>query len=88
MIGATIGGAIFGFVEKTFPNLPTIPLLGRSGTIAVAGYFIGRRMGGGIVRDVTLAAAVIAGYELGKDGKISGDVDGIPSQVRGISSQV
>lgn len=92
MLGAAIGGAIFGFIDKSFPNLPTLPILGRAGTIAVAGYFLGRSGGLGrssIVRDVTFAAAVIAGYELGHDGKISGDVDGfIPGQVTGIASQV
>lgn len=91
MLGAAIGGAVFGFIEKTFPTLPTLPILGRAGTVAVAGYFLAKRggMGGSIVRDTAMAAAVIAGYELGKDGKISGDdLDGIPPQVRGISSQV
>src|SRR4029077_4004812 len=90
MMGAAVGGAIFGFIEKTFPTLPAIPLIGRSGTVAVTAYILQKKMGGGsIVRDVGLAAAVIAGYELGKDGKISGDVDGqLADQVRGISSQV
>jgi hypothetical protein len=91
-LGAAIGGAVFGFIEKSFPNLPTLPLLGRAGTVAVAGYFLSKRggMGGSLVRDVTMAAAVIAGYELGKDGKISGDdeVGSLAAQVRGISSQV
>jgi hypothetical protein len=93
-LGAAIGGAIFGFIEKSFPTLPTLPILGRAGTVAVAGYFLGKRGGlghSGIIRDVTMAAAVIAGYELGKDGKISGDDDvsgSLAAQVRGISSQV
>lgn len=87
MLGAAIGGAALGFIEKQFPTIPTIPLLGKAGTIAVIAYFA-RNMGGGlggIMRDAALAGAAIAGYELGKDGKISGD---IPSQVRGIASQV
>lgn len=94
MIGLAIGGAVYGFLEKSFPTFPTIPMLGRAGTIAVAAHFIGKRSGfggqaGGIVQDVGLAAAVIAGYELGRDGKISGDLDGeIPAQVRGLASQV
>lgn len=92
-LGAAIGGAVFGFIEKSFPTLPTLPILGRAGTIAVAGYFLSKRGGlgaSGLVRDVTMAAAVIAGYELGKDGKISGDdeVGSLAAQVRGISSQV
>lgn len=88
VLGAAIGGAVFGFVEKTFPNLPTLPIVGRAGTIAIAGYFLGGMAPAGmrgIVRDMTLAAAAVAGFELGNTGHISGD---IPGQVRGIASQV
>jgi hypothetical protein len=92
MLGLALGGAALGFIEKTFPNLPTVPLIGRKGTIAIGAYILHRRgTGGGILRDVALAAAVMAGYELGKDGKISGDdVDGdIARQVSGhIAQQV
>src|SRR6267142_717985 len=65
MLGAAIGGAVFGFIEKSFPTLPTLPILGRAGTVAVAGYFLAKRggMGGSsIIRDTAMAAAVIAGY--------------------------
>ena len=91
MIGAAIGGGALGFIEKTFPAIPTVPLLGKAGTIALVGYLC-RNMGGvigSVARDVALAGAAIAGYELGKEGKISGDIMGdIPSQVRGVASQV
>lgn len=78
---------MLGFLEKSFPNIPTIPLLGKAGTIAVGAYFLSKRggMGGPILRDVSLAAASIAGYQLGHDGRISGD---IADQVHGIASQV
>lgn len=80
MIGAGIGGYIFGFIETKFPNLPTLPVVGRAGTIAIACHFLRKQGGfghGTLVRDVGNAAAVIAGYQLGKTGKISGDdVDG------------
>ena len=88
ILGVAIGGAIFGFVEKQFPGLPTLPVIGRAGTIAVVGYFLCKsRFGGSIVRDLTIAAAAIAGQELGSTGHISGD---LPSQVRGsgMASQV
>ena len=62
------------------------PLLGRAGTIAVVGYFASRKgMGGGLVRDVTIAAAVIAGYQLGATGHVSGM---IAPQVSGIAAQI
>jgi hypothetical protein len=78
LIGAATGGAVLGFVEKSgmINTLPTIPFLGRKGTFAVVGYYMGGTKKPGLLRDAILAAATLAGYELGKDGKISGDVDG------------
>jgi hypothetical protein len=70
LIGTGIGGLAYGFIEKMFPNMPTIPLLGKSGTVALAAYFFGGSHP--IVKDVGIAAAAIAGYSLGKDGAISG----------------
>jgi hypothetical protein len=90
MLGAGIGGAVYGFVEKSFPNLPTLPIVGRAGTVAIACYFLSRRgMGGGLVRDVGMAAASIAGYQLGSTGKIAGDIMGeVVPQVAGVAAQV
>lgn len=87
IIGVGVGGAALGFIEKTFPNLPTVPLVGRKGTITIAAYFLAKRGGslGGIARDIAIAGAAISGYELGHDGHVTGE---IPSQVRGIAAQV
>lgn len=87
MLGVAIGGAAVGFIEKQFPTLPTIPLVGRKGTIAIGAYFIAKKGGslGHIARDVALAAAVLAGFELGSTGHISGDV---APQVSGVAAQV
>jgi len=73
-----LGGAALGFAEKSgiTKMLPQIPMLGVKGTFAAAGYFLGLTKKPGIMRDAVLAAATLAGYELGKDGKVSGDVDG------------
>jgi len=75
MLGVGLGGAIFGYIEKTWPNIPTLPIVGRSGTIAIAAYFISKQGGmghAGIVRDIGVAACAITGYQLGKSGKVSG----------------
>ena len=82
MMGAAVGGAVFGFIEKQWgARIPTIPVLGRAGTVAVICHFVGKQGGMGrspLVRDVGMAAAVIAGYQLGSMGKIAGDdVDGM-----------
>jgi len=76
MIKMAIGGAALGFIEKSgfAASLPTIPLVGRKGTIAIAAYFLGGKKPG-LMRDVAIAAAVLSGYELGKEGKISGEDD-------------
>jgi len=91
-MGTAIGGAVLGFIEKQFPTLPTVPLLGRAGTIALGAHFLSKqgRRSSGIFRDVALAGAAIAGYQLGKEGKVSGeDVSGeLAEQVRGIAAQV
>lgn len=71
MIGLAIGGAAYGFLERQFPNLPRVPILGKSGTVAIACYFLGPKHQ--LIRDTGMAAAVIAGYTLGTQGSISGD---------------
>ncbi|HWO12537.1 MAG TPA: hypothetical protein VNN80_23735 [Polyangiaceae bacterium] len=81
MLATGIGGAVFGFLEKQFPNMPTIPLLGKSGTVALAAYFFGANHP--IIRDVGIAASAIAGYSLGGTGRIAGywgDDSGLASQ--------
>ena len=91
LFGAGIGGLAIGFIEKQFPNLPLVPVLGRKGTIAIGAYLLSKRggMGGGIMRDVALAASVLSGYELGKTGQVTGDVMGEDyDDVSGLAAQV
>jgi hypothetical protein len=79
-----IGGFLYGVIEKNFgAQLPTLPLVGRAGSIAIAAYVFGKGRGG-IIADVGRAAAVIAGYQFGTTGKISG----IAPQISGIAAQV
>lgn len=95
MFGAGIGGAALGYIEKMFPNLPTVPIIGRAGTIAIGAYFLSKRGGmgsGGIMRDIALAGSVLAGYQLGKTGQVAGDVMGDvmgdEEDVSGLAAQV
>jgi hypothetical protein len=92
MLGTALGGAVLGYVDKNFgAKLPTVPMIGRKGTIAVIAYFLAKKgVGGmgGIMRDVALAAAAVSGYELGNTGKISG-VDGeLDGELDGLAAQV
>lgn len=87
MVAVGIGGFVVGFIEKSFPNLPTLPMVGRKGAIAIGLAMFGPKTG--ILADAAVAAAAIAGYELGKTGAISGDVLGMVSpQVSGLAAQV
>jgi hypothetical protein len=92
MAATAFGGFAMGFINKSFPSLPTLPIIGRSGTIALGAWFLAKHMGhgtSGLLRDVAMAGAAVAGFELGTTGKVSGDVDGdIAPQVSGIAAQV
>jgi len=84
LTGVAAGGAVFGYIEKTWGDkIPTLPMIGKAGTVAVAAYFVSKRGGMPIARDVAIAAAAIAGYQLGKEGKVSGDDD-----ISGLASTV
>lgn len=76
--GIVIGGALLGWIEKNYgAKLPVIPVLGTKGTIAIGAFFAHKQgFAREITRDVCIAAAATAGYQLGKEGKVSGDVEG------------
>lgn len=83
MIGHAVGGFAVGFLEKSFPSLPTLPIVGKKGAIAIGAYLL--RGQSPILLDVALAAAAISGYQLGSTGKVSGDdedsLDGVAAQM-------
>lgn len=54
-------------------QIPSLPMVGKSGTIAIAAYFF--RGKHPIVKDVGVAAAAIAGYSFGKTGTVEGSYD-------------
>lgn len=72
-----IGGALYGFAHKSglIEQLPALPLLGRTGTAAIVLDYFSRHGGGEMCRRASRAAAAIAGYQLGYEGKITGDAD-------------
>lgn len=74
LIGTGVGGFAYGIIEKTVGDkLPVVPVLGKSGTVALACYFFGKSSP--LVRDIGVAAAAIAGYSFGKTGSVSGEDD-------------
>jgi hypothetical protein len=78
-----LGGFIYGYIEKNVPQFPTLPVVGKSGAIALAAYFLGGK-NAGLIADVGNAASVIAGYSFGSTGKVSG----VASQVSGLAAQI
>jgi hypothetical protein len=77
-----LGGFVYGYIEKNVPQVPTLPLVGKSGAIALIAYFMGGKSPG-IIADVGNAASVIAGYSFGSTGKVSG----MAPQVSGVAAQ-
>lgn len=80
MMGVGLGGFAYGMIEKSFPSLPTLPIVGKSGTVALAVYFFGGS--NELINDIGIAAAAIAGYSLGKTGVVSGfdDAHGLAAE--------
>mgnify|MGYP006292476963 CR=1 FL=1 len=73
---AALVSAGIGYAEKSgmLDVLPTVPAIGRKGTLALAAWAWGRFANGGkLARDVSIVASALAGYELGKSGSVSGD---------------
>jgi hypothetical protein len=75
LMGVAIGALALGFIEKQAFNLPTLPVIGKKGTLAVGAYFLGGKNKPGLMRDICVAATVLAAHEFGEKGSISGDDD-------------
>jgi len=70
-----IGGALYGYAVKSglVAKLPAVPVVGRTGTAALVLDYWSRHGGGKWAHTAARAAAAIAGYQLGAEGKIQGD---------------
>ena len=70
-----LGGVLYGFAVKSgiVAKLPAIPIVGRTGTAAIALDYFSRHGGGPWAGKAARAAACIAGYQLGAEGAIQGD---------------
>lgn len=85
-IQMAIGGAMYGYAVKSgiVDKLPAIPVLGRTGTAAILLDYWARHGGGQMAHRAARAAAAIAGYQLGHEGKISGDDATTPGSMAGV----
>ena len=75
-IQMAVGGALYGYAVKSglVAKLPAIPVLGRTGTAAILLDYWSRHGGGQMAHRAARAAAAIAGYQLGNEGSIQGDL--------------
>lgn len=78
-LGIVIGAFAVGLLEKqaVFTSLPSLPLLGKTGTIGVAAYLLS---GGGrnrLADEVCTAAFTLAAYQLASTGTVVG-AEGTP----------
>jgi len=83
LVGHAMGGALFGFAVKSgyVAKLPAIPVIGRTGTAAILLHYFSKHGGGQLAGKAAMAAAVLAGYQLGHEGAVTGmdtmgDMDG------------
>lgn len=65
-----IGGAILGYLDKNGTQIPTVPMLGRAGTLAVIAYFL--RGKSPYISHAAAGFAAIAAYEFTREGSVSG----------------
>jgi hypothetical protein len=72
-----LGGLAYGLAIKHIPQLPRIPGIGRSGTVALAMYFL--KPSSQLLQDIGIAAAAIAGASFGENGSVSGEDDVLSS---------
>jgi len=73
LVASVIAGAAIGFIEKQNLGLPSIPFLGKKGTIALLAFVWRKNGGPEWARDVAMVGAGLSGYQFAKDGRIDGD---------------
>ena len=72
MVGT--GFAVGALEKMTFiQNLPSLPYLGKTGTLAIGAFLLSDGGRNKMAADIATSAAVIAGYMLGSGGTIIGD---------------
>lgn len=77
-MGIVAGALAYGFLEKQamFASLPSLPLIGKAGTIGLGAYLLSNGGRNKLADDIATAALVIAAHELGSTGHVvGGDAD-------------
>jgi len=80
-IGIGIGAYALGYVQKQNWAIPSLPVLGKTGTIALIAHFISDGGKNKLAADIATAALAVAGFTLATTGAIVGgdETDGAVS---------
>ena len=71
-MGIAIGGFAVGMVQKMGIQIPALPMLGVTGTIGVAAYFLSDGGKNKLADEICTAALTLAAYEMASQGHIIG----------------
>lgn len=73
-MGIVAGALAYGFLEKQafFQSLPSLPVIGKTGTIALGAYLLSDGGRNKLADDICTAALVIAANQYGSTGTITG----------------
>jgi cytochrome bd-type quinol oxidase subunit 2 len=74
LIAHGMGGFAFGYLVKGgyIDKLPDVPVIGRTGAAAIGLNYFSKHGGGALAGNMARAAAVLAGYQLGTEGRVHG----------------
>lgn len=75
-MGAILGGAALGYIDKPggmLSSMPTLPFLGRAGTAGLVCYAAAKQFRSPTLDHMCTGMLAIAAYELTKEGHISGE---------------
>jgi len=69
--GAIGASLVLGLLDKQGTTFPTVPMLGRAGSLALACYFLRKK--NPMLNHAATGFASIAAYQFGRSGSISGE---------------
>lgn len=72
IVANVVAGGLLGYLDKNATTFPTVPALGRAGTLAVVAYFWNGNVMGFSTRRLADGFAAIAAYEFTTKGSVSG----------------
>lgn len=77
LIGVVVAAGLVGMLKKSgvLDKIPSLPVVGRIGALAIGAHFWAKNGGGSLARDISLAAGSVAAYQMGSNGSIDGEDD-------------